>query len=385
MAKKAARTPAARNEASPVMTPEILPPLNPLMGGGGSMVAMEGSPMAGQMLLPSNAAGDVGEAQSRSMVVASMEMVRGAMQMAREFPRNENLAYQTIMGACTVPAFAEKALYSWSTGKGKNTKLIEGPTVYMMKEISRRWGHMHSGFHLVADSADKRTLRCFARDLQTGMFFEFDVTFAKVLFRHFGDGREGGEWRNCDERELLQLTNAQGSRGVRNAIQSVIPDFVVSEAMNKVKEVKTAAIKQDPKGFLKMLLVRFDALGISATEIEDFVGFELAKLNADQLRYLSNVAGAVEDGTPWTDYLNKKAVKEKVAGASPPKTAAELKDRIAQKAAGTLKPDADPDPKKDGKKDATKKDAAAKKEEPPKDAPKNNQGEASPRGDADES
>lgn len=371
MAKKP--SPKRTSNEPQVMTPEVLPPLNPLMGTG-EMIAMESSPMAGQMLLPSNPASEVGEAQSRSMIVAAMETVRGAMTMAREFPRNEKQAYQSIMGACMVPAFAEKALYSWAQGKGKNAKQIEGPTVYMMKEISRRWGHIHSGAHLVADSAEQRTLRCFARDLQTGTFFEMDVTFAKVIYRTFGDGREGGEWRNADERELLQLTNAQGSRGVRNAIQSIIPDFVVSEAVNKVKEVKNAAIKRDPKGFLKALLVRFEALGIGSTEIEDFVGFELEKLNADQLRYLANVAGAVEDGTPWADYLQKKAVKEKVAGTTPPKTAKELKDRIAEKAAGTRAPDPDPKPADKKEPAATRKPDAPQKEEPKKDAPKNNQG-----------
>jgi len=375
MAKKQQAKP---KPTEPARTPELLPPLNPLMGTG-EMIAMEGNPMAGQMLMPSNPAADVGEAASRSMIVAAMETVRGAMTMAREFPRDEKRAYQAIMGACSVPVFAEKALYSWSQGKGKNAKQIEGPTVYMMKEISRRWGHIHSGAHLIADTAEQRTLRCFARDLQTGTFFEFDVTFAKVVFRTFGDSREGGEWRSCDERELLQLTNAQGSRGVRNAIQSIIPDFVVSEAVAKVKEIMRAQIKKDPRGFLKALLVRFEALGVEAGEIEDFVGFDLEKLNADQLRYLANVAGACEDGAPWTSYLEKKAVKEGVAGNVPPKTAKELKERIAQKAAGTRAPD---EPKKDAKKEPQKKEDVKKEKDA---APKNNQGQAPQRGDADES
>lgn len=390
MAKKAPPT-KTRAEAPPVTAPEVALPFNPTMGTG-DMIQMDMPPRVGQMLMPSNPASDIGEANARAMIVASMETVRGAMMMAREFPRDEKQAYQSIMGACMVPSFAEKGLYSWDQGKGKTAQKIEGPTVYMMKEISRRWGHIHSGAHLVADSPEQRTLRCFARDLQTGTFFEFDVTFAKVIFRKFGDNREGGEWRNADERELLQLTNAQGSRGIRNAIRSVVPDFIVSEAIGQVKATMNAAVKKDPKGFLKALLVRFETLGIEANEIEDFVGFDLEKLNADQLRYLANVAGAVEDGVPWTDYLAKKATKEKVAGTTPPKSAKELKERIAQKAAGTLKPDADPtppEPETKDKKEPDKKETkpATRKEEPKKDAPppKNNQGEAPPKSDADES
>lgn len=344
MAKKSSNQktkPAA--PTSDVVNPpaKVVPPLTGSIAP--AQTAIETSPLASKMIMPAGGnASEVAESQSRAMVVASMEMIRGSMQMAREYPRNEMGAYARILGACTVPSFAEKGLYSWDVGKDK----IEGPTVYLLKEIAKMWGNNWSGFNLIADSHEARTLRCFAWDLERGVRFEADATFSKVVFRKYGGNREGGEWRTADERELLQLTNAMGSRGVRNCIQSVVPDYIVSEAIAKVKETQQAEIQRDPKAFLKQLVFRFGQVGVTDVELADFVGFELLKLNAEQLRYLNGVIATLEDGSfAWTEYLAKKAKKEGVAGDSPPKTSAELKDRIAsKKAAGKTPEPAKPDP-----------------------------------------
>lgn len=355
MAKKQATKPATT-------TLEQLPDataFNPLPGG--ELISMESDVTARQMLMPaSGGASEMAESASRAIVAGTLEMVRTAMMMAKEFPRNEMKCYTAILGACTVPSFAEKAIYEWEQGSGKNRQVIEGPTVHLLKEIGRQWGNVRSGAHMIADTINQRTLRCYAWDLQTGNYFECDVTFGKVVFRKYGGDREGGEWRQTNEQELLGLNNAQASRGVRNCLKSVIPDFVVSEAMLKCRETMQAKIKADPKGFLKNLIVRFQALGISVEEIEGFVGFDLEKLDAKQLKYLSGVASAIDDGSmSWQEYIAKKAAKEGVTGESPPKSVDELKQRIADVASGKRQKDKPKDP------DAGKKDAGKKNDPPP--------------------
>ena len=249
------------------------------------------------------------------------------MILARQFPRVESAAGGKLVARCANMALAEKAVYSFKRGG----TTVEGPSIRLAEAIVQCWGNMRSGAYLVADGPEYRTMRCWAMDLETGNKQELDVTFAKLIQRK--QGRAGKTfWVEPDARDLMELTNREAAKGRRNCIIGLVPRELVLQAMKQAKDTKLAGIKQDPDGYLRSLIARFNVLGIDARELEAFVGRPLGQLNADlqALEYLGSVAAGLEEGQPWKAYLEKLAKHESVKGKVA--SAQELRSKIAARA-----------------------------------------------------
>src|SRR5690625_3214268 len=90
----------------------------------------------------SSATGHVQEREvgAASAVAREEAELKGAIFLAREFPRDEFKAYNQIVKTCARPNFAENALYSFPRGG----QTVKGPSVQLAREIARCWGNIRS-------------------------------------------------------------------------------------------------------------------------------------------------------------------------------------------------------------------------------------------------
>lgn len=260
----------------------------------------------------------------QALAAASMAEVRLAMEMAIAYPRNEDQARSRIVKACSRYTFAEKAMYRFPRGKST----VEGPSIKLALEMGKAWGNLRWGATIIDDTEKTRTVRGWAWDLETNTKLELDNTFAKLIYR-----RDKG-WIEPDERDLLELSNRQAAKVVRNCIINLLPWDMVDDAKAEVRKTMEAKIREDPEKFRKGLVASFAKMGISGSELTELVGAPLDQVtDVERMTWLRGIFNRLRDGQDtWQEVVAERAAELGVEG-TPPSTARDLRSRLKEKAA----------------------------------------------------
>lgn len=242
-----------------------------------------------------------GELAPTASAAAVAAEVQAGMIVAKRYPRNEDLAYQKLLKACTRTAFAEDALYSYP--RGGNT--IEGPSVNLAREAARVWGNIEYGFVIVRDEKDERQLRGWAWDKETNTRNFSEASFQKLIQRKTKSGET--RWVVPDEREQRELTNKHGAVLERNSILKSIPKDFIEDALLACRATLKKQTEQDPDGARKRIILAFSDLHITPEMLEQKLGHPLATCTAAELTELRSVHTALKDGTAkWSDYTDEE-------------------------------------------------------------------------------
>lgn len=232
--------------------------------------------------------------------------IKGAIIVARQFPRNESAAHLRIMKACDRPAFADEALYSFPRGKGENATMVEGPSVNMARELARCWGNVQCDLRIVSDDEERVHIRGVAWDVETNTRFAAEDKFKKLIQRKSG-------WIRPDERDLRELINRRGAIVLRNAILQVIPRDIVEDAIKRCNEtlVKAAAgkLKDDPKKAVRQMVEKFDELGVTVAMLEAYLKHPVDITTAPEFARLRTI---------WTSIADGNSKREEYFAAAPP-------------------------------------------------------------------
>ncbi len=220
--------------------------------------------------------------------------IQGAIIVARNFPRNEDLAFQKLMKACQRTSFAEDAGYSFPRG-GQS---VEGPSVNLAREAARVWGNIRYGLEVIRDDDDSRQIRGWAWDMETNTKVTAEDDFAKLVFRK----KEG--WIKPDERDLRELTNRRGAILVRNCLLQVLPKDLIEDAMAMSQQTLKLGAERDPEGARKKLILAFSELNITPEMLEKKLGHPLAQCSSAEIATLRTVYKSISDGnSSWAEYV----------------------------------------------------------------------------------
>lgn len=221
--------------------------------------------------------------------------LKGAIFLARQFPRNEFDAANKIVNSCKRSTFAKEARYSFPRGG----KTIEGPSVDLARESARCWGNIRYGFRVVSSDEESIHLKGYAHDLETNNYAELEDKFKRKIQRK---NKTTGltEWVEPDERDTRELCNRRGAILERNCILKVIPPDVVEDAMRVVRDTLQSAASKDLKlskhEILKTVCASFDVLGVSAAMIEQRLGHPLDLITSEELVELRAIGKSIRDG-----------------------------------------------------------------------------------------
>lgn len=273
--------------------------------------------------------------QGAAMMAREMAEIKNQMEMARAFPREKYVTETAVYKACQDPEFAEVAIYSFPRGKGEKKTTIQGASIKLAEELGRHWTNLNWGFQVIADDDQYRTIRCFAHDLESNTKKFADVTFQKTHQRVV-NGQ--AVWVQPDPRDLLELTNSQASRGVRNAILGMIPDGLKRNAMSWCKQTMARKDAENPDAWRTRLANWFSKRGIGPKDIENFMGLPIEKIHeAEDIAYIRGIANRIREGdAKWSDILRERAEALGVEGP-PPQNASELRQRISERAAAATR------------------------------------------------
>jgi hypothetical protein len=254
--------------------------------------------------------------------------IEGAIILARQFPRNEDAAYQGLMRSCKRLTFAEDCTYSFPRGGEQ----VEGPSVYLARELARLWGNIRYGVDIIADDESERTIRAWAWDLETNTRTSADDTFAKLIYR-----KKGG-WQKPDERDLRELTNRRAAIIVRNCLLGILPPDFVEDAMTEAKRTLHNGVSENIDESRKKLVVAFGGIGVSVEQIEEYLGHPIASSAPSEIANLRAVWKSISDGnSTWNEYSNTENHDAKPKQPSDG-TGASASDLTAGKAAKTERP-----------------------------------------------
>lgn len=228
--------------------------------------------------------------------------IQSAIIVARNFPRNEDAAFQKLMKACQRTSFAEDAAYSFPRG-GQS---VEGPSINLAREAARVWGNIRHGVEVIRDDETSRQIRAFAWDMETNTKVTAEDDFRKLIQRK-SKSTGKTEWVAPDERDLRELTNRRGAIIKRNCILEVLPKDLVEDAMSMAKQTLKAGAERDPEGARKKIILAFSELNITPEMIERNLGHPLSQCSPKEIADLRTIYKSISDGnSTWAEYVAEK-------------------------------------------------------------------------------
>ena len=247
-----------------------------------------------------------------SVEVASsktMQEVKAAVFMAKQFPRDQVAAIKRITAACQRPGLAEQGVYQYPKGDKK----VTGASIRLAEAMAREWGNLQYGIIEQEREGDTSTMMAYAWDLETN-------TRAMVEYkvRLFRDSKAGGKVALDTERDIYEAVANQGSRRLRACILKMIPSDVVENAEKECENTLRARI-QDMPAELKSMVESFKEFGVTKAMIEARLRHPLDSSSAGEALAMRRIYTSIADGMGEVkDYfeLETTAADNKIAPAN---------------------------------------------------------------------
>ena len=251
----------------------------------------------------------------------------GKLQVAKQFPRDENLAYSKIMSACSSKSFAATALYSYPKGGQQ----VSGPSIRLAETLIRCWGNIESGLKELSQRDGESEMMAYTWDYETNT--QFVKNFA---VKHERKTKQKTT-KLTDPRDIYELTANNGSRRQRATMLAAIPEYIIEDAVNAVK-LTLAGNNNEPIAVrVRKMTAAFSKYGVTQDMLEKYLGYELDLVDSDAFVELMGVFNSIKSGdfkaSQYFSEMKKKEENKGVAAANdkiktaPPKTEQPIDDK----------------------------------------------------------
>ena len=224
-----------------------------------------------------------------------------AVLTAKKFPRDEQKARDELLTACDIEQFAVGAYYAFPRGRKFDEasgtwkpNIVTGASIRLAREAVRVFENIRTGFLIIQDDPDKRTIVAYAWDCQKNIRESSADTFEKLVQKKQKDGQT--LWMVADERELRELTFRRASILKRNCILSLLPSYFVDKLVDVCKRTAAGGAKTDLKDAILTMQRSFAEIGISAKGLEQYLGKPLKACTRDNLSELRGIFQSIRDG-----------------------------------------------------------------------------------------
>ena len=225
--------------------------------------------------------------------------VQAAMILARRFPRDPVMALDRILNACTRPALAEGALYSYSRGGSD----ITGPSIRLAEVLAQNWGNLQFGVRELEQRDGESTVEAFAWDIET------NVRQVKIFqVKHERHTKQGSK-RLTDPRDIYETVANQGARRLRACILGVIPGDVTEEAIRQAEVTLSTTADTSPEKMAKMVKAFEDEHNVTKDQIEKRIQRRIEAIQPAQVVSLRKIYASLKDGmskpSDWFEFETK--------------------------------------------------------------------------------
>jgi len=300
------------------------------------------------------------EVASDVLAAMAKAQVQARYQVALARPRDYDVVRQRILKDCERPAFAETAFYR----KPMGNSTVDGLSIRFAESAQRALGNLMPERPVIYDDVSKRIVRICMTDLESNVTHYKDLILEKTVERKNKKGRTVISQRlnsygevvyivEATEDELLTKESAISSKIERQLTLKILPGDIQDEAKRAIMETLKKADKADPNAAKNRLVDAFDDLGVRVNDLKAFLGVEsLDTMQPNDLKTLREIWTAIKEGeTNWREVMeqrNEARGSEKASTEGAPSTAAGKAKDAAKKAAAGKKQEpsaADPTPK----------------------------------------
>lgn len=229
------------------------------------------------------------------------EQVKAALFSAKQFPRDQQLAFNRIMQACQRKKLAEEAVYEFPKGGSK----VTGPSIRLAEVLAQSWGNMEYGVIELEQVNGVSKMEAYAWDIETN-------TRRSMIFNVKHERKARGRIDKLDDpRDVYELTANMGARRVRACILGVIPGDIVDAAMERCKKTLINGYDEPLSDRIRKALLKFqEKYGVTKEMVEEFLGCNQESFTENDYLRLAGVWKSLTDNmAKREDYFNIKPVK----------------------------------------------------------------------------
>lgn len=277
------------------------------------------------------------ERRAETAVSAAAAQARAAVEamyvMALQRPRDIVEVRERLLAECRRKGFAESAVYHLPRGG----KTIEGPSIRFAEAGLRALGNAHVRTTITYEDDERRVGEVTVIDLERNTPLSASFTIDKTVERKSIKGGEAvlGERTNSSgltvyrvaatEADVLMKQEAIVARLRRNLILQLLPGDLRDEALELCERTLVAGDGADPRATAKKIGDSFNALGIGAAQLREYLGHPVDQVTPEEAKDLRGVYSAIKDGqTTWSEVVESRRGG---ADATPAQTAEEKSER----------------------------------------------------------
>lgn len=256
----------------------------------------------------------VGNGQSMALAQQAAAEALGMILAAKQVPRDERICLTKIQNACGRLILAQNSQYALARG-GTD---ISGPTIHLLKAIAGYWGNIKSGSVITEETPTMTKGKAVAWDLESNRIAE--VPFSVKHVRYTTKGVK--PLTNPDD--IRYAVNNYASRSERKALEAVIPEDIVQQAVEWCNETLSADLK---KFDAAKLLAAFEPYGVTKENIEAFAQRSIDALASSpgHVVRLRKILTSLKDGVAKKEDFFKDEEPAKEESGAKPTTDAEQK------------------------------------------------------------
>jgi len=259
--------------------------------------------------------------------------IQSAYMVALQRPRQVEVIRQDVLKECKRPSFcapddtkngSSLAIYRVPRGSVKKadgsweSNNIQGPTIRFAEMLLRAWKYLSIEVNPMGEDDHQRLLQVICTDYQSCNFTSEIVTVPKTVERKktkpmdeiisqrtnsYGDPLYIVK---ATDDELAMRTNALVSKARRNLILQAVPGWLIEEAIDQVRETARTKDAQDPDAAKRKLYDAFGALGVTAAQLDEYLGHTNA-LSPAELEDLRGYYSGIREGfTTWSAVIAAK-------------------------------------------------------------------------------
>ncbi|MDO3681966.1 hypothetical protein [Paenibacillus ehimensis] len=226
------------------------------------------------------------------------EEVKAAIFMAKQFPRDQQAAFNRIMTACQRKKLAEEAEYEFPKGGSK----ISGPSIRLAEVLAQCWGNIDYGVNELEQRPGSSLVEAYAWDIETN-------TRRSMRFTVRHERTAGKTIKKLeDSRDVYEMVANLGARRVRACILGVIPGDIVDAALERCRKTLKEGYDKPLSDRIREALHQFkEKYGVTTDMIEKYLGCAAESFTENDFLRLSGVWRALRDGmAKREDYFTMK-------------------------------------------------------------------------------
>ena len=238
-------------------------------------------PAQGMQDIQRHESGNAIAAEGEARAIAS---IKAQVIMAKQFPRDPELAMERILNECKRATLADQAVYSFPRGK----EMVTGPSIRLAEMLARNFGNITFGYEELerrpaqGGKPGSSVIRAYAWDFETNMVVE-----RKFEVRHWRNLKNGNGYAITDERDIYEYVANMASRRIRACILQIIPGDVTDAAVSACKltagnKISVMMANPQQRGAVVSKMVKlYEGMGVTLDDNTTALGDLFPRLAVD--------------------------------------------------------------------------------------------------------